>query len=340
MAVAEHVFAQIAAEVDQFRSVAEFERRGPKVILAGGSGFLGTALAQHLSASGYEVVILSRGLPGATTHARTVHWDGCTLGAWTEELEGATAIINLAGRAVNCRHTAAHRREIVQSRINAVRVIDAALQRAIAPPTIWLQQSSLAIYGDPGERICAEDAPHGTGFCVDVCHSWEGMLASVQSQVRLVTMRCGFVLGEGGAALKFPLMLARAGFGGALGSGKQYVSWIQLEDYCRAVAWLLANDDARGVYNLTSPNPVPNVEYHATLRKVLGKPWFPRIPAPIVRLGAPLLGTQDYLALHGRRCIPARLLAEGFAFKWPDVEDALRVSLHPAPQAALVPQPA
>ncbi len=208
--------------------------------------------------------VLTRAPQPASEYARFVQWDGCTLGAWVEELEGATALINLAGRAVNCRHTAAHRREIVQSRVNTVRVLDAAMQRAVAPPTIWLQQSSAAVYGDAGERICDEASPHGVGFCVDVCESWEGILATVRAPGRLVTMRSGFVLGEGGAALKFPSLLARAYLGGAIGSGKQYFSWIQLEDYCRAVEWLLTNEGSAGVYNITSPNPVSNAQAAAT----------------------------------------------------------------------------
>lgn len=299
----------------------------PKLVLAGGSGFLGSALQRWFSARGYEIVVLTRNARSVGVHARFVQWDGCTLGRWTEELEGATALINLAGRAVNCRHTAAHRREIVQSRVNVVRVLDAALQRVTAPPTIWLQQSSLAVYGDAGAAICDESALHGTGFCVDVCESWEGIFATVHAPGRLVTMRAGFVLGRGGAALKFPLMLAQRYLGGAIGSGKQYVSWIQLEDYCRAVEWLLLNDDAAGIYNVTAPNPVPNAEFNAALRKVLGRPWSPRIPTPLVRLGAPLLGTESYLALHGRRCVPARLLAEGFVFEYSDITDAFRQSI-------------
>ncbi len=299
----------------------------PKLVLAGGSGFLGSALQKWFDAKGFEVVVLTRKARSVGMHARFVQWDGCTLGNWTEELEGATALVNLAGRAVNCRHTAAHRREIVQSRINTVRVLDSAIQRAIAPPMIWLQQSSLAVYGDAGVQICDEGSPHGVGFCVDVCESWEGMLATVRAPGRLVTMRTGFVLGQGGAALKFPLVLARAGFGGAIGSGKQYFSWIQLEDYCRAVEWLLVREESVGVYNVTAPNPVPNTEFNAALRKALGKGWSPRIPTPLVHLGAPLLGTEPYLALHGRRCVPARLLEEGFTFRWVEVEEALRESL-------------
>jgi len=299
----------------------------PRLVLAGGSGFLGSALQKWFDVKGYEVVVLTRNARSAGVHARFVQWDGCTLGAWTEELEGATALVNLAGRAVNCRHTAAHRREIVQSRVNSVRVLDAAMQRVVAPPTIWLQQSSLAVYGDAGDRICDESTPHGVGFCVDVCESWEGMLATVQMPGRLVTMRSGFVLGQGGAALKFPSMLARAYLGGAIGSGKQYFSWIQLEDYCRAVEWLLTHEESTGIYNVTSPNPVPNAEFNAALRKAMGRPWSPRIPAPLVHLGAPLLGTEPYLALHGRRCVPARLLEEGFAFRWTEIGEAIRVSL-------------
>jgi uncharacterized protein (TIGR01777 family) len=252
-----------------------------------------------------------------------VHWDGYSLGEWIEELEGATALVNLAGRQVGCRHTAANRREIIQSRVNSVRVLDAALQRCIAPPTIWVQNASLAIYGDSGDVICTEDSPHGEGFCVEVCHAWEGAIARVRSNVRMPILRTGFVLGAGGQALKVPVKLVRAYLGGSVGTGRQYISWIHIADYCRAVQWVVANENADGVYNVTSPYPVTNRDFNIALRRVLGRPWSPRLPTPVVKLGAPLLDTTWYLATNGRRALPIRLSREGFLFEWTDLEAAL-----------------
>src|SRR2546421_3258200 len=163
-----------------------------RVILAGGSGFLGQSLAKVLLRKGYEVVILGRGAHREGSAIRQVHWDGKTLGDWWRSIDGAKAVVNLTGRSVNCRHTPEHRREIMESRVNSVRVLGEAVSRCNQPPEVWVQASSLAIYGNPGDRWCDEDSPPADGFPEEVCKRWEGEFAKVQlAGMRKVVMRIG-----------------------------------------------------------------------------------------------------------------------------------------------------
>src|SRR3954471_14537429 len=167
----------------------------PRVVLAGGSGFLGRALAKALLAKGYEVVVLSRGAHQEGLGIRQLHWDGKTLGDWWQSVDGAKAVVNLAGRSVNCRHTARNRREIMESRVDSVGVLGEAVARSTQPPEVWVQASSLAIYGDPGDRWCDEDAPHAEGFSEEVCKRWEGEFERIAAAgMRKVVMRIGIVL--------------------------------------------------------------------------------------------------------------------------------------------------
>ena len=234
----------------------------PKVILAGGSGFVGTALARRLAGDGREVVILTRNpaehhAPGDTPGpVRAVAWDGRTVGAWTAELEGAGAVVNLTGRSVNCVHTPENRRLILESRLDSVRVLGTAAAAAKRPPAVWVQASAVGYYGPRGAEACPEDAPPGGDFLASVCRRWEeAQAAACPAGVRPVVLRLGMVLGaEGGA---FPLLarLARWGLGGAAGSGRQGMSWIHLDDVVALMARALGDDTLRGAYNATAPEP-------------------------------------------------------------------------------------
>jgi uncharacterized protein (TIGR01777 family) len=297
-----------------------------KIVLAGGSGFLGRAFAEELVRGGDEVVILTR-TPAAQTHAtvRERPWNGATLGDWVAELEGAHAVVNLTGRSVDCRYTPANRREIVDSRVSSVRVLGQAFARARNAPTVWVQTSSLAIYGDAGERVCEDDAPHGQGFSVDVCEQWERALEEqLLPDVRKVVLRIGFVLGAGGGALARLSALTRLGLGGTVGSGSQYLSWLHLADMNAVFRAAIERADLRGNYNVTSPSPLPNREFMRVLRAVLGKGWSPPTPAFAVHVGALFMRTEASLALTGRRCVPRRLEQQGFRFRWTELEPALR----------------
>ncbi len=167
----------------------------PRVIIAGGSGFLGQSLAKVLLGKGYEIMILSRATHREGIGIRQLHWDGKTLSEWSQAIDGAKAVVNLTGRSVNCRHTPENRREIMESRVNSVRVLGQAVAQSNRPPEVWIQASSLAIYGDPGDRWCDENSPHADGFSEEVCKRWEGEFEKVQAPgMRKVVMRIGIVL--------------------------------------------------------------------------------------------------------------------------------------------------
>lgn len=294
-----------------------------KVVLAGGSGFLGRSLARALEARGYEAVILTRSpAPGSTP--REVAWDGRTPGAWCAELEGAAAVINLAGRSVDCRYTPENRREILASRLDSVKVLGEAIRQCATPPGVWVQAASLAIFGNSGEAERDESSPLGEGFSVDVCRQWEQAFAEQRTpDTRQVLLRIGFALGRDGGALAPLARLARWGLGGTVGSGRQYVSWLHLDDLDAIFLRAIEDSSMRGTYNATGPSPVTNAEFMRALRHVLRRPWSPPVPAWAVRVGARMLGTEAELALSGRRGLPRRLLAEGFQFRHENLTAAL-----------------
>ena len=294
------------------------------IVLAGGSGFLGNSLSQYSLERGWRVVNLTRTPRRNASGVVDVAWDGKTVGDWAQALDGAAAIVNLTGRSVDCRHTADNRRFIIESRVNSVAALGAATKRCAQPPPVWIQAASLAIYGNPGDEICDENAPVGGGFSVHVCQEWESTLRqNCPPEVRSVVLRIGFVLGRDGGALATLASLARKGLGGTVGSGKQWISWLHIEDFNRMVVWAIEQGSAAGAYNATSPDPARNKHFMRQLRRTLGV-WFgPPAPAFGVRIGAYLMGTEPSLALEGRRCVPARLRADGFTFQHADLAAAL-----------------
>jgi uncharacterized protein (TIGR01777 family) len=298
-----------------------------KVILAGGSGFLGTALARQLVRRGADVVILTRAVRSGHSDGavRQVRWDGQSLGPWAREMDGARAVVNFTGRNVNCRYHAANRRAILASRVDAVRVIDQAILRCPTPPAVVVQAATLAIVGDAGDTILDESAQPGIGFSPDVAKAWEAAFNETETpRTRRVLMRISFALGREGGALGTLAALTKCFLGGSVGSGRQYVSWIHADDLSRAILWSIENDHARGLYNVTSPNPVSNREFMRELRHALHRPWSPPAPAWAVRVGAFLMRTESELALWGRRGVPRRLLDEGFEFRFAELGTALR----------------
>jgi uncharacterized protein (TIGR01777 family) len=301
-----------------------------KVILAGGSGFLGQALGRRLAAGGWEVVVLSRD-PRETAPFREVLWNGETGGAWAAELEGAAAVVNLAGRSINCVHTLVNGREILESRLNAVKALAKGYARVKNPPPVWVQCSATGYYGNAGDRFCDETLAPGPGFLAETCRLWEGAFNALElPDIRRVVLRIGVVLDAEHGALPPLAKLTRRFLGGPAGSGRQYLSWIHREDLLGAFEAALTRPDMSGPYNACSPAPVTNAEFMRELRAVLGRPWCPAAPEFVVRLvGSRLLDTEPNLALHGQRCSPARLQAAGATFKFPAVGAALRDLLAP-----------
>jgi uncharacterized protein (TIGR01777 family) len=308
--------------------MAENSSRG-KVVIAGGSGFLGSSLAAHLTNQGWSVVALSRNAlrrPGPWRH---VTWDARSLGEWRRELDGASGLVNLAGRTVDCIKTPDHRDEILRSRVEATRVLGCALQHMDNPPPVWVQMATAHIYGDPPHVTCTEDSPFGYGLAPFVGRAWEKAFAeSVLPSQRPVVLRTSFVIGRdygaGGGALARLRKLVRFGLGGKVGSGTQGMSWIHELDMNRLFERGLTNLDMRGAYVASSPNPVSQEEFMQALRRAVGMPIGLPAFSWMVRIGAPLfMRTDPELALYGRYVIPKRLIDEQFDFQFPQLEEAL-----------------
>ena len=296
-----------------------------KVILAGGSGFLGRTLVPELVERDYEPVILTRTPDAAIPGARLVPWDAETVGAWAAELEGARAVFGLAGKSVNCRYTPDAVKQINQSRVRSTRALGDAIHRCAEPPEVWVQASSLAIYGDAGERECTEAAPAGSGIPAETCLAWEQAFAeSPTPRTRRVLLRISLVLKRDAGALEMLGRLTRLGLGGTLGHGRQYISWIHWQDMNALCLRALEDDSLSGCFNATAPAPVPNSTFMKELRDALHRPWSPPVPRWIVPFGCWLMRTEPVLGLTGRRGLPARLQESGFSFAFPEVRSALR----------------
>jgi len=305
----------------------------PRIVLAGGSGFLGGVLARHFAAEGREVLILTRQPTRRDDGINEVLWDGRTLGDWAARLDGALGVINLAGRSVNCRYHARNRREIMDSRVHSTAILGAAIAGCRRPPRIWFNSSTATIYrhsldrpmdeatGEIGPTPEAKDA-----FSVEVAQAWEAAFAAATTpETRKVALRSAMVLGRGINSV-FPMLrrLARFGLGGKMGSGRQFVSWIHEADFCRAIGWLIDRNDFEGAVNLAAPNPIPNRDMMQSVRHVCGLPFGLPAPGWALEAGAFLLGTETELILKSRRVIPSRLRASGFEFQFPEFEAAIR----------------
>ncbi len=282
-------------------------------------------MAGHLSSSDDEVVILTRSPRGGLPW-RQVAWDGRTVGEWAPELEGAV-LVNLAGELVDRRPTKANVELLRTSRVEPTRALAAASQAH--SPRIWIQGSSTAIYGDAGEAVTTEEAeiPAGPPQMPGVARPWEQAARTAKTD-RQVVFRMSLVLDKDTPVLDRLSLLVKLGLGGRISSGRQWISWIHVRDMLRALRFVVDHDVA-GVVNVTSPNPVRNETLMKQLRSRLGRPWSPPTPAPLVKLGAWAMGSDPAIALTGRRCIPARLLEEGFDFELPDFSSALDDLLGP-----------
>jgi uncharacterized protein (TIGR01777 family) len=306
-----------------------------KIVIAGGSGQVGAMLARAFHREGHRVVVLAR-RPFAAEW-EVFPWDGRTLGPWKDELERADAVINLAGRSVNCRYHQTNREEILRSRVDSTRVIGQALLQARRPAPVWLQASTATIYehrfdapNDEATGILGgaePTAPDTWRFSIDVATAWENA-AREEAELngsRLVLLRSAIIMSpDHGGAFDILLRLVRFGLGGRNGSGRQYVSWIHEIDFVRAVQWLIANDAIRGPVNLAAPNPLPNAEFMRELRRAWGAPF--GIPSTewMLEIGAFFLKTETELILKSRRVVPGRLLEHGFAFDFPQWAEAAR----------------
>lgn len=288
-----------------------------RIILAGGSGFVGSALAPALRAKGFQPLVLGR-------NSADLQWDGKTLGAWAEAVDGAEAVVNLTGKNINCRHTEANRREILRSRVDSVHVLGEAIARCSTPPKVFVQASGVGYYGDTRDRIADEDSPPGDDFPAAVCREWEAAFYGLElPATRKVILRLAVVLGRDGGALPMLEKLTRWFLGGAVGSGRQFMSWVHVTDVVRMFTSAIERPELAGNFNATSPAPVSNREFMRELRSALHRPWSPPAPAPLARAAAWLMGSNGDLALLSNRCQPRRFLEHGFDFQFPTLPVAL-----------------
>lgn len=296
-----------------------------RVVITGGTGLIGSALARDLGAAGHDVVVLTRDLarggslpPGV----RAAQWDGKSAAGWAALLDGDTAIVHLAGESVAGRWTTSRKRRIRESRVESGRAVLAAIRQAAEKPRALLQGSAVGYYGACGDEVVTESHPPGQDFLASVCGEWEGATAEAESLgVRRAVLRTGVVLsGEGGAlprmALPFRLMA-----GGPLGSGRQWLPWIHIADEVGAIRFLLEREDARGPFNLTAPRPLTSRDFSRALGKALHRPSLAPAPAFALRL---VLGEMAEALLHGQRAVPHRLLELGYVFRFPEALGALR----------------
>lgn len=302
-----------------------------KVVIPGGSGQVGMILARALIADGHEVVVLSRRT--GVGAVKVVEWDAESLGPWTEEIDGADVIVNLAGRSVNCRYNAANRKEIVESRVKSTTIVGKAIERAENPPRVWLQSSTATIYAhrydEPNDEATGiiggseKDVPETWRFSIGVAKAWEQAAnEAVVPRTRKVLLRSALTLSpDPGGIFDVLLGLVRHGLGGTNGDGRQFISWIHDADFVRAVYWLI-DRDLEGPVNLAAPNPLPNAEFMRTLRRA----WGTKVGLPATKwmlgIGALLLRTETELILKSRRVVPGRLLDSGFVFQFSDWSEA------------------
>jgi uncharacterized protein (TIGR01777 family) len=291
-----------------------------KIVIAGGTGFLGTALQIYFEAKGCVVISLSR-----KRNKETTYWNAKDLGEWTEHLEGATALINLAGKSVDCRYTDENKKMILSSRIDSTRVLNLAMEQAVDKPKVFLNSSTATIYIPSETTINTEETGViGDDFSMNIAKSWEREFYSTEIEgVRKVAMRTSIVLGKNGGAFPKLKTITRLGMGGKQGNGEQFISWIHTADFCKAIDFLI-NADVSGSVNVTAPHPMANKEFMKVLRKQLAVPIGISQPKWLVELGSLMIGSESELLMKSRYVYPQRLLHAGFEFNYETVEDCLK----------------
>jgi len=297
-----------------------------RVIITGGSGLIGRALAAQLAHDGHEVIVLSRAPERITPlplAVRATQWDARTANGWEDLADGADAIVNLAGENLAAgRWTAERKRRIRESRINAGHAVVQAVEAARQKPRVVVQASAVGYYGPRGDEEVTEEASAGDDFLAQVCMAWEESTRPVEAMgVRRVIIRTGVVLSAAGGALPRMVLPFKLFVGGPLGNGRQWFPWIHITDQVSAIRFLIEQEGARGPFNLTAPHPLTNGEFCRILGRVLRRPAIMPTPAFALRL---LFGEMATVLLDGQRAVPKRLLDMGFSFRFPEAEAALR----------------
>jgi uncharacterized protein (TIGR01777 family) len=301
-----------------------------KILISGGTGFIGTALMRSLLFDEHSVSILSRNpqksnLPSGV---KIIGWDGQSTKGWLNDFESVDAVVNLAGETVGrWPWNDARKQAILESRVKAGKVMTEAFQLAKKKPAILVQASGIGYYGPQGDQIVSEVSSAGDDFMANVASSWESSSLSVDNipGVRRIIIRTSLVLDSREGVLPLMALPVRMFAGGPLGNGRQGVSWIHIEDEVRAIRFLLQQETSQGAYNLSSPNPVSNAIFIQKLSQVLRRPYWVPTPAFALKL---TLGEMSTLLLDGQYVMPTRLIESGFKFKYENVYEALR-NLYP-----------
>jgi uncharacterized protein (TIGR01777 family) len=297
-----------------------------RIIITGGTGLIGSALATNLANDGHEVILLSRSPERAAwlpSGVRAERWDGRTATGWGPLADGADAIVNLAGESIaSGRWTGERKRRIRESRINAGQAVVEAVETAVKKPDVVIQFSAVGYYGVHRDEEITESTPAGNDYLAGVAVEWENSTAQVETLgVRRATIRTGVVLSKKGGALPQMLLPFKLFAGGSLGSGKQWLPWIHIADQVSAIRFLIENRRASGPFNLCAPNPLTNAEFARIVGRVIGRPAIMPTPAFALRL---VFGEMATVLLDGQRQVPKRLIELGFAFRFPSAEAALR----------------
>ena len=292
-----------------------------KVVIAGGTGFLGQVLEEHFSNHQFLVKILTRH-PQKPNH---VYWDGQNIGIWKEEFENAELLINLCGKSVDCRYTEKNKKAIYDSRIETTHLLGLAINLCENPPKTWINSSTATIYESSlNKPMTEENGDIGNDFSMNIAKAWEKAFYSIPNpKTRKVAIRTSIVMGKNGGAFTPLKNITKLGLGGPQGSGQQKVSWIHEIDFARALYFILKKKDLQGAINISVPNPITNRQLMSTLRHLMTIPFGLPQPVWLVNLGAKLIGTESELVLKSRNVIPERLLREGFSFLFPEIEPAL-----------------
>lgn len=295
------------------------------MVIAGGTGFLGSCLIDAFKKENWDLHVLTRGASEQKGGVNFVHWNGASISDWARSLEGADAVINLNGKSVDCRYTSKNKALIYSTRLDATHAIGKAIQQCQTPPAVWINASSATIYRhsvvQPMDEYTGEI---GSGFSVDVCLKWEAAFNSFKlPSTRKIALRTGIVFGKLGGPLSPLVWLAKLGVGGHQGNGSQYFSWLHAKDFCEIVKFAIENKTMSGAFNATSPTPIPNKQLMKELRAVLRIPFGVPLPKWLLELGAIFIRTETELVLKSRYVIPRKLEEAGYTFQFRTIREAL-----------------
>ncbi len=292
-----------------------------KLIIAAGTGFLGNVLIQHFNNKFEKIVILTRGKSEIKNQIKYINWDAKSFSGWEKELENANALINLAGKSVDCRYTETNKAEILASRINSTKILNEAILQCKNPPKHFINSSTATIYRHSEDKEMDEYTGEiGNDFSMNVAKSWEKTFYEVETLKTIKTaIRTSIVLGKNGGAFIPLKKLTQFGLGGKNGNGKQFISWIHEKDFARAIEFIIEKK-LSGSINVVSPKPIRNEEFMKKLQKAIGIPFGLPISKPILELGARIIKTETELVLKSRNVVPKRLTENGFDFEFGDLD--------------------